>query len=102
MIIVTTYEDYFKLIGLGITNVVSTYLPKITEAQLELLKQKFKVVILITNQHVNAASCSKYCRENNMYCDQIDLQGCSSVDEYIEKNSKAIIDKVDEYERILT
>ena len=83
VIIVTTYEDYFKLIGFGITNVVSTYLPKITEAQLELLKQKFKVVILITNQHVNAASCSQYCRENNMYCDQIDLQGCSSVVEYI-------------------
>ena len=102
VIIVTTYEDYFKLIGLGITNVVSTYLPKITDDQLKLLKQKFKVIILITNQHVNAASCSKYCRENNMYCDQIDLQGCSSVVEYIEKNSKAIIDKVDEYERILT
>ena len=102
MIIVTTYEDYFKLIGLGFTNVVSTYLPKITEAQLTLLKQKFKVVILIANQYVNAAACSKYCRENNMYCDQIDLQGCSSVVEYIEKNSNAIIDKVDEYERILT
>lgn len=96
------YEDYFKLIGLGFTNVVSTYLPKITEAQLTLLKQKFKVVILIANQYVNAAACSKYCRENNMYCDQIDLQGCSSVVEYIEKNSNAIIDKVDEYERILT
>ena len=102
VIIVTTYEDYFKLIGLGFTNVVSTYLPKITEAQLTLLKQKFKVVILIANQYVNAAACSKYCRENNMYCDQIDLQGCSSVVEYIEKNSNAIIDKVDEYERILT
>ena len=87
---------------LGITNVVSTYLPKITDAQLDLIKQKFKVVILITNQHVNAASCTKYCRENNMYCDQIDLQGCSSVIEYIDKNAQTIIDKVDEYEHILT
>ena len=102
VIVVTTYEDYFKLIGLGFTNVVSTYLPKITEAQLALLKQKFKVVILIANQYVNAAACSKYCRENNMYCDQIDLQNCSSVVEYIEKNAQAIIDKVDEYERIIT
>lgn len=101
VIIVTAYEDYFKLMGLGIDNVVSTYLPDITEAQLELLKQKFKVVILIANQHVNATSCSEYCRENNMYYDQIDLQECSSVVEYIEKNSKSIIDKVEEYESIL-
>ena len=37
-----------------------------------------------------------------MYCDQIDLQGCSSVIEYIDKNAQTIIDKVDEYEHILT
>lgn len=102
VIIVTTYEDCFKLIGLGITNVVSTYLPQITEVQLELLKQKFRVVILIENQHVNAVSCSEYCRENNMYFDQIDLQDYSSAVEYIEMNSRTISDKIDEYERILT
>ena len=30
VIIVNSYEDYFRLVGKGITNVVSTYLPKIT------------------------------------------------------------------------
>ena len=98
VIVVTTYEDYFKLIGLGFTNVVSTYQPKITETQLALLKQKFKVLILIANQDVNSAFCSKYCQKNNMRFDQIDLQNYSSVIEYIEKNSKMIMDKLNEYE----
>lgn len=101
VIIVTTYADYFKLMEMGITNAVSTYLPEVTEAQLDLLKRSFKAVILLTDQDTLAASCARYCRENDMYYDRLDPQGCSSVVAYIEKNAKAIHDKVDEYERVL-
>ncbi len=101
VIVVTTYEEYFKLIGRGITNVVSTYHPRITEAQLALLKRSFKVIMLIAEQYANPVLCSKYCSENDMYFDPIDLKGCSSVIEYIDQNEQTIVDKINEYERII-
>lgn len=102
VIVVTTYEDYFKLVGLGFMNTVSTYLPQVTKEQLELLRKKFKVIITFEVQGVNNIDCFKFCSENNMYCDRINTRGCSSVGEYIEKNSKMIADKISEYENILT
>lgn len=53
VLIVANYEDYFKLAGKGIFNLVSTYFPKIIVAQLNLLKQKFKVIMVLAPQHFN-------------------------------------------------
>ena len=102
VLIVANYEDYFKLAGKGIFNLVSTYFPKITVAQLNLLKQKFKVIMVLAPQHFNIIDCQKYCRENNMYCDSLDIMECSSIAEYIDKYEQDIINKINEYECSLT
>ncbi len=102
VLIVSDYQDYFKLAGKGICNLVSTYLPRMTSAQLDLLKQKFKVIILLVPTHFNTVECRKYCQENNMYCDSLDLMGCGSVSDYIDNHEQDIIDKINEYERLLT
>jgi DNA primase len=101
VIVVTTYEDYFRLIGKGITNVVSTYLPKITEGQLKLLKKKFKVVLPLTSQQINLPECKVFCRKNNMFCEEIEIKGFDSVVEFIENNKSAIKEKIAEYDSIL-
>ncbi len=101
VIIVTTYEDYFKLIGKGITNVVSTYLPKITESQLKLLKKKFKVILPLTSQQINLPECKVFCRKNNMFCEEIEIKGFDSVVDFIENNESAIKGKIAEYDSIL-
>ena len=101
VIVVTAYKDYFKLIGFGVTNVVSTYRHKITEAQLALLERKFKALILIAEADFQEKICSEYCRKHGMHFDRIDLQNYASVVEYIENNLQKIIGKVDEYEHAL-
>lgn len=102
VIIVSSYEDYFKLFGLGITNVVATYLPRITSGQLDLLKKKFKVVMPFLPQYVNFSACNQYCKSNGMFCEDIRLQGCDSPIEYLDKYGvDTIVEKVAEFERIL-
>lgn len=102
VIIVSSYEDYFKLFGLGITNVVATYLPRITNGQLDLLKKHFKVVMPFLPQYVNFSACNQYCKNNKMYCEEIRLQGCDSPIEYLDKYGvDTILEKISEFERIL-
>lgn len=102
VIIVSSYEDYFKLFGLGITNVVATYLPRITNGQLDLLKKHFKVVMPFLPQYVNFSACDQYCKSNGMFCEDIRLQGCDSPVEYLDKYGvDTILEKVAEFERIL-
>lgn len=102
VIIVSSYEDYFKLLGLGITNVVATYLPRITIGQLDLLKKHFKVVMPFLPQYVNFSACNQYCRSNGMFCENIRLQGCDSPIGYLDKYGiDNILEKVAEFERIL-
>ena len=101
VVIVTTYEDYFRLIGKGITNVVSTYLPKIKEEQLKLLKKKFKVVLTLTSQHINLPECKVYCRKNNMFCEEIEVKGFDSVVEFIDLRESLIREKLAEFDSIL-
>ena len=102
VIIVSSYEDYFKLFGLGITNAVATYLPRITNEQLNLLKKHFKVVMPFLPPHVNFSACNQYCRSNKMFCENIRLQGCDSPIEYLEKyGADEILEKIAEFERIL-
>ena len=102
VVVVTSYEDYFNLIGNGISNVVSTYLPKITENQLKLLKETFKVIILLTNQHINSPECHVFCRKNNMFCEQLDTNGTESVVAYIQNNLSTINEKIAHYDTLLT
>ena len=102
VIIVSSYEDYFKLFGLGITNVVATYLPRITSGQLDLLKKHFKVVMPFLPQYVNFTSCEQYCKNNEMFCEDIRLQGCDSPIEYLDKYGiDTIQKKIFEFDRIL-
>ena len=102
VIIVSSYEDYFQLFGMGITNVVATYLPKITSEQLKLLKKHFKVVISFLPHYVNFSLCKQYCKNNNMFYEDISLQGCDSPVEYLKKyGCRAITEKIDEFERLL-
>ena len=100
VVLVTTYEDYFKLIGQGITNVVSIYMARITESQLELLKKKFKVILPLTNKYFNFSECQSFCQKNNMYCEAIKIDGFDSVLEYIQNNESAIKDTIAKYESI--
>ena len=100
VIIVSSYEDYFRLIGKGITNVVSTYLPKITEQQMVLLKKKFKVVMLLTNQYANVPMLKVFCNKNNMYCESFDVDADKTVVEFIDINESKIKERVDYFESI--
>lgn len=98
----SSYEDYFKLFGLGITNVVATYLPRITNGQLDLLKKHFKVVMPLVPQYVDFSMCSQYCKNNEMFCEDIRLQGCDSPIDYFDKHGvETITEKIAEFERIL-
>ena len=100
VIIVSSYEDYFLLIGQGITNVVSTYLPRITEEQLSLLKRYFKVIIPFVPSHINFSLCYKYCKNNpNLYCGEIKMRGENTPKDFCQKHgNKDIIDLIDEFE----
>lgn len=100
VILVTNYEDYFYLVGKGINNVVSTYLPKITEKQLSLLKNRFEVIMILTNQHFNIAECRIFCNKNNMYCDVFDIPNNMSVKEYIERYENKIKEKIETYDSL--
>lgn len=100
VIIVSSYEDYFRLVGKGITNVVSTYLPKITEQQMVLLKKKFKVVMLLTHQYANVPMLKVFCNKNNMYCEQFDVDADKTVAEFIDINASKIKERVDYFESI--
>jgi len=102
VIIVSSYEDYFKLFGLGITNVVATYLPRITSGQLDPLKKHFKVIMPFLPQYVNFSACDQYCKNNEIFCEDIRLQGCDSPIEYLDKYGvDTILKKIAEFERIL-
>ncbi len=100
VIIVSSYEDYFKLVGKGITNVVSTYLPKLTEQQMVLLKKKFKVVMLLTHQYANIPMLKVFCNKNNMYCEQFDVDSDKTIIEFIDTNESKIKERVDYFESI--
>ena len=99
VIVVTTYEDCFRLIGLGFSNVVSTYSPEITPAQLALLGRAFRAVLLMTGARFDAVGCMEYCRENGLSFDRIDWQGYANAAAYAEENAPAIAEKAEEYER---
>ena len=100
VIIVSSYEDYFRLVGKGITNVVSTYWPKITEQQMILLKNQFKVVMLLTHYHANIPSCKVFCNKNNMYCEQFSVETDKPIIDFIDENEIQIKERVDYFESI--
>ena len=100
VIVVSSYEDYFRLAGKGITNVVSTYLPKITEQQMVLLGKKFKVVMLLTHQYANIPMLRVFCKKNNMYCEQFDVDSDKTIVEFIDTNESKIKERVDYFESI--
>ena len=100
VILVTNYEDYFYLVGKGINNVVSTYLPKITKEQFSLLKNKFKVIMILTNQNFNIAECRIFCNKNNVYCDAFDIPNEVSVKEYIDIHENEIKEKIETYDSL--
>ena len=98
VIIVSDYLSYFALASKGIFNVVSTYMPQITETQMNLLKKNFKVVILAVNSFADFLICQKFCQKNNMYCDQMQIN--ETPHEYISENLDNIVQKIDYYESI--
>lgn len=98
VIVVSDYPSYFALASKGILNAVSTYIPRISEAQMELLKKHFKVVILAVNSVADFSNCRKFCQKNDMYCDRLQIEGSPS--EYISENADNIVQKIDHYESI--
>ena len=98
VIVVSDYLSYFALVGRGVFNVVSTYMPQISEAQMDLLKKHFKVVILAVNSVADFSACRRFCQKNDMYCDQLQIEGSPS--EYISENADNIVRKIDYYESI--
>lgn len=101
VIVVSSFEDYFMLYGRGITNVVATYLPRITEEQLALLKGRFKVVMPFVAEYVNFSVCGRFCRTNGMFSDKISLQGYETPRRYLQKfGTYNLLDKMAEYEML--
>lgn len=101
VIVVSSYKDYFKLLGLGISNVVSTYFPRISNNQLNILKKHFKVIMPFVPPYVDFSICNSYCKSNDMFCDNIDLQDCASPTEYLQKyGTQDIIKKTEQYEKL--
>ena len=98
VVVVSDYRSYFALASSGIFNVVSTYMPQISEAQLELLKSYFKVIILAVNQVADFSNCRRYCQKNDMYCEQLNIDG--NVPEYLSRNIESIREKIDYFESI--
>ena len=98
VIVVSDYPSYFALASRGIFNVVSTYMPQISEVQMDLLKKHFKVVILAVNSVADFSACRKFCQKNDVYCDQLQIEGSPS--EYISENADNIVQKIDYYESI--
>ena len=62
------------------------------------LKKHFKVVILAVNSVADFSICRKFCQKNDMYCDQLQIEGSTS--EYISENADNIVQKIDYYESI--
>lgn len=98
VVVVSDYPSYFALLSNGIFNVVSTYKPQISDAQLDLLKRYFKVIILAVNQAADYSNCRRYCQNNDMYCEQINIEG--DVTEYLTANIDTIKERVEYYESI--
>lgn len=98
VIVVSDYLSYFALASRGIFNVVSTYMPQISEAQMDLLKKDFRVVILAVNSVADLSVCRRFCQKNDMYCDLLQVDGFPS--EYISENINDIVQKIDYYETI--
>jgi len=95
---VSDYRSYFALASNGIFNVVSTYMPQISDAQLDLLKRYFKVIILAVNQAADYSNCRRYCQNNDMYCEQLHIDG--DVTEYLSKNGESVREKIEYFESI--
>lgn len=100
VIIVTDYPSYFALVNRGLFNVVSTFLPQITETHMNLLKRYYKVVILVANNIANYPLCRKFCQNNNMYCDSFHTS--NNPEEFIRYHIDEITQKVDYYESIFS
>jgi len=98
VIVVSDYLSYFALASRGIFNVVSTYMPSISEEQMLLLKKHFKIVILAVNGFADFSYFRIFCQNNNMYCERLRIEGVPS--EYISKNIDEIAKKIQEYEEI--
>lgn len=98
--VVTSYNDYFKLVGKGIKNAVSTYHSGISTEQLELLKRYFKVIIVLAESNADFSKCQDFCAQNDMYCERVGLDGCRWVAEYIDKREDWLKRRVTEYESV--
>ena len=98
VVVVSDYRSYFALASNGIFNVVSTYMPQISDAQLDLLKRYFKVIILAVNQAADYSNCRRYCQNNDMYCEQLHIEG--DVTEYLSNNGESVREKIEFFESI--
>ena len=101
VIVVSSYENYFKLFSKGITNAVATVFPRVTEDQMLLFEKKFKAVLFLTHHHSNLNNFKIFCRKNNMYCEQFNVDFDKSVIDYIEENADTIKEKVENIEQAL-
>lgn len=99
VVVVSNYESYFALLAAGITNAVSIYMTQISQKQMEMLKQYFKVIIFIADGYSNISDCRKFCQKNDMYCDNISIGQDSALD-YIKNNADEIVEKIDYYESV--
>ena len=96
VIIVSDYQSYFALAGKDVMNVVSTYMPQITEAQIQLIKERFKAVIVVADAVCDLKICCDFCKNNGIICECLEVGESSQ--KYISENIDNILQRVEYYE----
>ena len=109
-------NGYVEAMGLGVATITARYGAKQATCLVEvglsgnvpyldfengnMLKKKFKVVMLLTHQYANVPMLKVFCNKNNMYCEQFDVDADKTVAEFIDINASKIKERVDYFESI--
>lgn len=102
VIVVSSYLDYFRLVGLGIKNVVFSYLPQLSGEQAELLQKNFRMVLLWLPNYVSKSSYRVECKRLRMMCEDLPLSDCETPSDYLLKHGpESIKVKMNTFEKYL-
>lgn len=102
VVVVSSYLDYFRLVGMGITNVVFTYLPELSEEQADLLQKYFRIVLLWFPAYVPKSTYRAKCKKRKLMCEDLPLSDCETPTEYLLKYGAKVVEaKINEFEGYL-
>ncbi len=102
VVVVSSYLDYFRLVGMGITNVVFTYLPELSEDQANLLQKYFRIVLLWLPAYVSKSTYRMKCQKRKIMCEDLPLSDCETPVEYLLKYGVKVVEtKINEFESYL-